>query len=155
MRLLVCSWQVRGNSSSEEIILCVNILYCFILSTTAFRPVRPAIPDQFLTVFPGETVSLECGIQPGRAEELYSVLWLRNNQILNDQTDFSLFVSVGSVSQNGSVYRCTVETTSCSPISTGCSSDPRTVDGNSITLIVGGECTSSLWEYGYRHLKDF
>ena len=100
---------------------------------------RPAIADQLLTVVPRENVPLECGIQPGRAEELYSVQWLRNDQILNNQTDFSLPVSVENMSQNGSVYRCTVEITSCSPISTGCSSDPRTVDGNRTTLIEGGE----------------
>jgi len=109
------------------------------LLVAAFRPVQPAIPDQFLTVFPRENVSLKCGIQPGRARELYSVQWFRNNEVLSNQRDFSLSVSVESMSQNGSVYRCTVEITSCSPISTGCSSDPRTVDGNRTTLIVGGE----------------
>jgi len=105
----------------------------FILSTTAFRPVRPAIPDQFLTVFPGETVPLECGIQSGRARELYSVQWLGNDQVLNNQRDFSLSVPVESMSENGTEYHCSVTIRSCSP---GCSGS-RVVDGPSIILIVG------------------
>ena len=109
---------------------------------TAFRPVQKDIPDQFRTVFPGE-IELECGIQPGRARELYSIVWLHNKRILSNQTDFSLSVSVESVSQNGSVYQCRVEITSCSPTtSTGCSRDSRFVDGNSTTLIVEGEWIS-------------
>jgi len=111
------------------------------LLVAAFRPVQNDIP-QFPTVFPGETIELECGIQPGQARELYSIEWRLNDQILSNQTNFSLSVSVERMSQNGSVYRCTVNITSCSPISTGCSSAPRTVDGNSTTLIVEGEWIS-------------
>ena len=139
MRLLVCLWQVRRNSSSEEYLCQYFVLLC--LFNTAFRPVQNYIP-QFLTVFPGETIELECGIQPGQARELYSVEWRLNNQVLNNQIDFSLSVSVERMSQNGSVYQCSVTITSCSPISTGCSSASRTVDGNSITLIVEGEWIS-------------
>ena len=51
-------------------------------------------------------------------------------------------VLIDSMSQNGSVYRYSVEITSCSPISTGCSSNSHVVDGPIIDLIVGGEWIS-------------
>ena len=97
--------------------------------------------DVGLYIFLGETIELECDIQPGRARELYSnsVEWRLNNQILSNQRDVSLSVSVDGMSQNGSVYKCSVEITSCSPISTGCSMVSRVADGNSTTLVVGGE----------------
>ena len=91
------------------------------------------------TIFLGENIELECDIQPGRARELYSVEWHLNDQILSNQRDFSLSVSVESMSQNGDVYRCTVNIRSCSPISTGCSINSPAVDSPSTTLIVGGE----------------
>ena len=140
MRLLVCSWQVRGNSSSERI-FCVNFILVYAFNT-AFRSVQDnSIHNPPRTVFIGETVELECDIQLGRARELYSdsVEWRLNNQLLSNQEDFSLSVSVESVSQNGDVYQCSVEITSCSPISTGCSMASRVADGNSTTLVVGGE----------------
>ena len=110
------------------------LFYAF---NTAFRPVQ--VNNQFRTVFLGETVRLECGIQFGQARDLYSnIEWFRSNNLLNNQNDFSLLVLVESMSQNGSVYLCRVEITSCSPTtSRGCSRDSRVADGNSTTLIVG------------------
>ena len=113
-------------------------MYDFILVyafNTAFRSVQ----DNSRTVFLGDSIELECDIQPGRARELYSIEWRLNDQILSNQRDFSLSVSVESLSQNGDVYRCTVEIRSCSPISTGCSMVSRIAEGLSTTLIVRGE----------------
>ena len=103
---------------------------------TAFRPLQSS--SQFRPVFLGETVQLQCGIRPGRARDLYSVQWLRNNHNLNNETNFSLSVSVESMSENGTEYQCSVSIISCFP---GCPDTP-VFDGPSIILIVGGECTS-------------
>ena len=88
-------------------------------------------------VFTGETAQLNCSIQPGRARSLYSAVWTRNNVRIDDTT-FSLSVPIQNVSQNGTIYQCTVTVQSCSPISR-CSTGNRIAVGDSITL-VGGEC---------------
>ena len=84
----------------------------------------------------GETAQLNCSIQPGRARSLYSPQWTRNN--VRIATTFSLSVPVRDVSQNGTIYQCTVIVRSCSPISR-CSTGNRIAVGD-ITLVVGGEC---------------
>ena len=86
----------------------------------------------------GETAQLNCSIQPGRARSLYSPQWTRNN--VHIATTFSLSVPVRDVSQNGTIYQCTVIVRSCSPISR-CPAGNRIAEGDSITLVVGGECT--------------
>ena len=96
---------------------------------------------QYRYVFTGETVQLNCNIQPGRARILYSAQWNRNNMQIADTT-FSLSIPVQDVSQNSTVYQCTVAVQSCSPISSDrCAAASRTAVGDPITLVVGGECT--------------
>ena len=126
-------------------------------SNTAFRPVD-SMQGQIQHVYTGETAELQCVIQPGRAKELYSVKWHRYNQrgdfvfppltaaILPDgphryisPSNFSLFVAIENISQNGTACQCSVAIAGCSPASyPGCSSTPRFSDGPRITLIVEG-----------------
>ena len=90
-------------------------------------------------VFTRETAPLNCSIQPGQARLLYRVEWNRDD-IRIDNTAFSLLVPVQNVSQNGTVYQCTVTVQSCSPVSSGrCAATSRIVVGDPITLVVGGE----------------
>ena len=89
-------------------------------------------------VFTGETAQLNCSTQPGRARSLYSAQWTRDNVRIDDTT-FSLSVPIHNVSQNGTIYQCTVTVRSCSPISR-CLTGNRIAVGDFITL-VGGECT--------------
>ena len=113
---------------------------------------------QIQHVYTGETAELECVIQPGRAKELYSVEWHRYNQrgnfvfppltaaILPDgphlyisPSNFSLFVAIENISQNGTACQCSVAIVGCSPAShPGCSSTSRYADGPRITLVVEG-----------------
>ena len=86
-------------------------------------------------VFTGETAQLNCSIQPGRARSLYSAVWTRNNVRIDDTT-FSLSVPIQNVSQNGTIYQCTVTVQSCSPIS-------RCSTGNRIAV---GDFTLHWWE---------
>ena len=72
---------------------------------------------------------------------LYNAEWNRNNMRITPTT-FSLSIPVRNVSQNGTVYQCTVTVQSCSPVSSDhCFAASRTVVGDLITLVVGGECT--------------
>ena len=87
-------------------------------------------------VYVGETAQLNCSTQPGRARSLYRAGWTRNNRRI--ATTFSLVVPIQNVSQNGTIYQCTVTVQSCSPISR-CPTGNR-IAGDSITLVVGGEC---------------
>ena len=109
-----------------------------ITSSHAAYP-EPGRSPQTQYVLTGKTVQLNCSIQPGRARTLYSAEWNRNN-IRIDNTAFSLSVSVQSVSQNGTVYQCTVTVQSCSPVSSGrCTAVTRTALGD--LFVVGGKCT--------------
>ena len=93
-------------------------------------------------VYVGETAQLNCSIQPGRARTLYRAEWLRNNRLLSNisNTNFSLSVPVQDVSQNGTIYQCSVTVQSCSPTSR-CPAGNQIAEGDSITLVVGGEYT--------------
>ena len=96
-------------------------------------------------VYVGETAQLNCSTQPGRARSLYRAEWTRNSTHLSNipNTNFSLSVPVQDVSQNATVYQCTVIVQSCSPVShiSGCTTTEQSAVGDSITLVVGGECT--------------
>ena len=112
------------NEFSEELLL-------------AAYPESSPSQTQYMYIFTEETARLNCSTQPGQARTLYSAEWNRNNiRIVN--TTFSLSVPVKNVSQNGTVYQCTVAVQSCSPVSSGrCEAASRTVVGDSITLVVG------------------
>jgi len=100
-------------------------------------------------------VELECDFQPGRARELYSVEWFRyiptfliltpDSQLPPPHqsitpSNFSLSVSIGDMSQNGSDYQCIVGIRSCSPYTRPECRSLQSSDGARITLvIVGGE----------------
>ena len=91
-------------------------------------------------VFTGETGQLNCSIQPGQARSLYSVEWSRNDTRI-DGTNFTLLVPVHNVSQNGTIYQCTVTVRSCSPVFLDrCATASEIASGDPITLVVGGEC---------------
>ena len=111
----------------------LSIISCL----TAYPASRPSPPTQY--IFIEETVQLNCSTRPGRARSLYSAEWNRNNILIND-TNFSLSVPVRNVSQNGTVYQCTVTVQSCSPVALGrCPTASRTVVG--APFVVGGKCT--------------
>jgi len=113
---------------------------------------------QIQHVYAGDIAELECVIQPGRAKELYRIEWHRYNQrgnlllppltaaILPDgpyhyisPSNFSLFVAIENISQNGTECQCSVAIESCSPDShPGCVPAPKYSDGPRITLIVEG-----------------
>ena len=103
---------------------------------TAYPASRPSPPTQY--IFIEETVQLNCSTRPGRARSLYSAEWNRNN-IRIDNTAFSLSVPVQSVSQNGTIYQCTVTVQSCSPVSSCIAESRRTMVG--APFVVGGKCT--------------
>ena len=111
----------------------LSIISCL----TAYPASRPSPPTQY--IFIEETVQLNCSTRPGQARSLYSAEWNRNNIRINDTT-FSLSVPVQNVSQNGTVYQCTVTVQSCSPVSSGrCPTASRTAVG--APFVVGGKCT--------------
>jgi len=54
-------------------------------------------------------------------------------------SNFSLFVAIENISQNGTECQCSVAIAGCSPAShPGCSSASRYADGPHITLVVEG-----------------
>ena len=109
---------------------------------------EPGRSPQTQYVFTGKTVQLNCSIQPGRARSLYSVEWDRDDTRIVDTT-FSIPVAVQNVSQNGTVYQCTVTVQSCSPFSSSssCRQSRRFVNGNPITLVVGGKYILTILEF--------
>ena len=118
-------------------------LLSIISSHAAYPESGSSSQTQFL--FTGETAQLNCNTQPGRAHSLYRAEWHRNNRRIPNipDTNFSLSVPVRDVSENGTVYQCTVTVRSCFPTSSisGCAVADRIAEGDAITLMVGGKCT--------------
>ena len=118
----------------------LSILY--IISSHAAYPESDG-SSQTRYIFTGETAQLNCNTQPGRARSLYRAEWTLNNRHLFNipDTNFSLSVPVQNMSQNGTVYQCTVTVQSCFPVSRICTTTERSAVGDTITLVVGGKCT--------------
>ena len=154
MKHLVCYWQVRNLLSLNTFWHC--LLFHFFLYYAAFRGNSIPFPSRTQNVLIGETVELECDIQPGRARELYSIEWFRYSPTVLIMTpdsqlppphqsispnSFSLSVSIEDMLQNGSNYQCVVRIKRfCPDKRPNCGSSHNSVDGARITLVImGGE----------------
>ena len=117
----------------------ILLLFMAIISPHSAYPEQGRSP-QTQYVFTRETGRLNCSIQPRQASSLYSVVWGQDGTRI-DGTNFSLSVPVRNVSQNGTVYQCTVTVQSCSPVSLDrCAAAREFASGDPITLLVGGKC---------------
>ena len=140
-----------GKSLSWRILLRQYLLFYLFLA--AFRDNNTHIPPRTQNVLVGETVELECDIQPGRARELYRVEWFRYGPTILILTpdyplppphqsitasNFSLSVSIEDMSQNGSGYQCVVGIRSCSPYTCPEWRSLQSSDGARITLVIVG-----------------
>ena len=133
--------------------LCLYFILLY-LFYAAQPDTNHAFPPQTRYVLCGETIELDCDIRPGRATSLYAIWWTRSMPtsltLIPDSlspphrsispSNFSLSLSIEDMSQNGSVYHCSVQIRSCFPHThSGCSGSSSYADGARITLIVGGE----------------
>ena len=111
-----------------------------IISPHSAYPRGRSPQTHYVHVFTGKTGQLNCSIQPRRARSLYSVVWDQDDTRIVD-TNFTLSVPVHNVSQNGTIYQCTVTVQSCSPVFLDrCATASESASGDPITLLVGGKC---------------
>ena len=121
---------MKTHTHGAAYLFYLNFFFCL----TAYPEDGRSPQTQTQYVFTEETAQLNCNIQPGRARSLYSVEWERSGTRIADTT-FSISVAVQNMSQNGTVYQCSVTVEGCSP-----SCDRRFALGDPITLVVGGKC---------------
>ena len=115
------------------------------------KPKEREVDNKVIYVYRGDVIEIPCDYSPGNAADLYSIGWVRTRaggilllpptslpsgpHLSISPENYSLFVNITKLEQNGNRYQCTVNVESFNCES--CSSPPTyTESGADITLTV-------------------
>lgn len=137
-----------------------------ILSFTAFPEAYTGITPKTLYVHRGNIAEIPCDYKPGKANDLYSVSWTRNNLATVNAdslpylgisaSSYSLFVltNVNSFTESGTPYQCRVSVMGCSG-TLACSSLQMNEPGAVVNIqIIGNILSCPLLNKQHNPLSD-